>query len=393
MSLTKKSQDLRAQGFGASEIAALVGLSFRTPIDVYADKVLGAKNDESSLPAELGELLEEPVAKIYSERTGSFLARVHTIQHPTKPLCIATPDRARFSTAEARGDSRRKIANLGEEDFDRLVEVKTTAGSNRHQYGPDGTDDVPEEKLIQCIWQMGAARGQGARVDLVDLPVLFRDDWGVEIRTYSVAFNEAVFDGLYQAAERFQCDHVLPKKPPPIDHSDRYADFLARAFPVHKPGSIVTADAYAEELMLRFAKIKAAKKRLDVMGKKTGAQLRALIGENEGLVSDRYGKLTFKKTKDSSKVRWKDAANDALLLAGLAINAMPEGDRRDQLAESAKGILPKHTKAIPGHRRFYPRWSGEADVALATLNLSLAALESKDEAEDEKTTPNPEEQQ
>lgn len=351
MALTEKQKQLRAKGYGASEVAALVGLSFKTPIDVYRDKVLGLveEPEDENLAAEFGDMLEEPTAKVYAKRTGKFLARVHTQQHPTKPLAIATPDRAAFLTAVARGDPRRKVEDLGAEPVERLVEVKTTASANRRDYGTPGTDEVPEEKVIQCIWQMGVARGRGSDVLCVDLPVLFRGEWGIQILDFSVQWNEAVFEGLYDTVAKFDRDHVQAKKPPPADASDAYLAFLSRAFPTHREGFVMKATPEQEQLMLRYALGRQIADRAEAYKKRIAAALRATIGDAEGIESETLGRITYKRTKDSTSVNWQGIAEDALRQLGLLIQMMPD-DMRPTWEAEYRALRPRHTKPRAGYR-------------------------------------------
>ena len=59
--------ELRSHGIGGSDVAAIMGLSpWRTPYQVWADKVLGIREDISGKPAvEWGTILEPVVGEHY----------------------------------------------------------------------------------------------------------------------------------------------------------------------------------------------------------------------------------------------------------------------------------------------------------------------------------------
>lgn len=386
MPLTPEQKALRATGYGASEVAAVVGVGPGRLIDLYAAKVAPAidEPDQENIAMELGSLLEEPIAKIYERRTGTYLAPVGTLRHPTRPLALATPDRARFPSDAARdlalgGEHGTGLITTVESlgSAERLVELKSTGTRYRRDYGPAGTGQVPEEKAIQAIWQMGVT---GQRV--VDMPVLFRGEWGVSVEIYTVAWNEAVFEWLYQEVERFHSDYVTPRRPPPPDGGDAYDEALSRLHPKHRLPSFVASEA-DEEVMLRYAKFRTVAHRADVLKKQAAQELKNRIGDAEGMLSAALGKLTWKRSADKTEVDWQKAAQDALALGGLVLNglrrlrddgAIPTPESLSELETRLKAIVPEATRVRPGYRslRLYPK--GEADLELARLQIAMDAL-------------------
>lgn len=387
MSLSPEQLALRKTGYGASEVATIVGVGPGKLVQVYEEKTIGPapeeeEADDSGLARRLGLAMEAPTADEYALRTKTHLAPVWTLRHPSKPLALATPDRGRFLTAEARARAlvmaqTRGLVPPGVLDAeallecDRGVEVKTTASRYRRDYGAPGSAVVPEEKAIQVTWQMGVT---GLRV--VDLPVLFRGEWGLKFEIFTVPFNESLFEGLYEAVERFHADYVVAGKPPPPDGSDRYDDFLRRAFPNHRRPSIV-AGPEDEELMLRHAKLSEAVSRLEKAKKKTRQELVERIGDAEGMISARYGAVTYRRTRDSQEVDWERACNEALNLAGLCIEAFEPSENRTALEERLRAIVPESTKTTPGYRALRPTWRGEAALELARLQLALDPIDDK----------------
>jgi putative phage-type endonuclease len=65
----------RRTGIGGSDIAAILGLSpWRTPLDVYRDKVDGAEQPETEA-MRWGRLLEDVIAREYAVRAGVRIQR------------------------------------------------------------------------------------------------------------------------------------------------------------------------------------------------------------------------------------------------------------------------------------------------------------------------------
>lgn len=381
MALSPAQLEKRRLGYGASEVATIVGEGPGKLIEIYDAKrspITPAEVEEDQqLARDLGELLEEPAAKIYARRTKTWLAPVDTLQHPTKLLALATPDRARFITESAWQRAREKLMRLDGAGLDlesvkeceRLVEVKTTGSKHRRSYGPNGSAVVPPEKAIQVTWQMGVT---GVRV--VDLPVLFITDFKREFAVFTVTFNEDLFEALYAQVERFHVDYVLAGVPPPPDGSDEYHDFLQRSQPYVRRGAI-SASAEDEDLIMRFALFREAEKRAGKLKERLGQQLKLIMGDAEQMISARYGKLRYGRTEGKQITDWQKAYGEAAQLAALCINAFEDSENKRELEATLKAILPANTKQGAGYRalNLYPK--GEADLELARLNLMIDALD------------------
>jgi len=344
--LTKKQIEMRRTGIGASEIAALAGLSrWATPVDIYAAKVLPTK-DDPTLVMELGNLLEEPISRVYAKRTGAFLHRCTTLRHPKHSVALATPDRLVFRQRVLKAQALPQAA-------ERLLQVKTAGWRSRPDWGPEGTDQVPEDYLAQVQWEMGVT---GQRVCDVAL-LIERDDF----RIYTVPFNERLFGGLLEIAERFWVDHVQARKPPPPDASEAYAEFLKRAHPreaeaakmiLEPPPEIIDA---AERLRVAEADEAAAKERADLAKN----EIRSFIGDNLGVVGP-FGTITWKANKDSTPTDWKGVAEDAMRIAWDLLGSHPEAGTEKMnergTGQELKGLVDRHTKRTPGARVLRKKW-------------------------------------
>jgi len=374
MALTKKQLERRRSGIGASEIAAIAGESkWATPIQIYEAKVNGAEL-EATYQMDLGTELEAPIARVWAKRQGRFLALVDTLQHPRRPFALATPDRAVYLTAEQRGDSRKVRADV--RDAERLLQVKSTNWRMRPFWGQEGTDQIPAEYLAQAHWE-----GSVAGVERVDFAVDFDK---TQLHSYTVIVRPAVFEAFYEIAERFMVDHVAARVPPPPDASERYREFLAKLYPTPKTDQLIaigTDDPLFTDVEY-FARLKVGqasiKKLLTLLQNKIAAR----IGEDTGLQGD-FGRITYKRTRDGQATDWQAVASEAIALASLVVQTLPQGDQRAELEAKLALLIANHTKVRPGYRRLHCAWAPALKVDVENLELKLSMLEAQLAADQE----------
>jgi len=349
MSLTKKQHAQRAQGIGASEIAVLVGLSrWSTPIEIWRRKLgIGESADVGSYARDLGVEIEEPIAAAWAKRAKKTIARVATLQHPEHPLALATPDRAVFSPDVAPPKKRGPLTDLlGAES---LLEVKSTNWRQAGEWGAEGSDRIPTEYLCQAHWQ-GAVAGMSEVLFAVDVDK-------TRLRTYRVRVDLDFFGSLYDAAEKFWTDHVLARVPPPPDGSLAYLETVQKMFGTQTSRDLVDVqgDAFDElrQTVLRFVRLKdLAAKAKDAITAERSKILLAIEGRGGLTWQDADGPvvLTYNQNKPSTVVEWQGVAGEAQLLAALAIQSMPEGDRRAELDRRLKALVSEKTSQVPGDR-------------------------------------------
>lgn len=323
---TKQQKEIRAGGITGSEIGKLVGVSrFGGPISVYETHVLGI-NPDKTLAMELGGLVETPICRLYARRTGNRVYRTTTLVAANNPLCRATPDRLVYEQSSS--------------DPIAVLEAKHSSWRDRKNWG-DGLDEISEEHVPQVTWEMAAAG-----LNRADVAVLFDKN---EFKIYTVEFNQELFDGMYELAERFWTDHILAKTPPEPDASNQYREFLGHAFP-GETSNLIESDADASLLAAGLRDLIMMVKEDEQMVEAKRQQIKLLIGDAAGLVGD-WGKITWKKNKDSQKVDWKAAAlemaNDLALSSG-----KPARDILDML-EKKYGITTE------GARPFVARWKDD----------------------------------
>lgn len=310
MALSAKREALAAAGgYGASEVGTIAGLSrFSTPIAIYESRVYGRPQEDVSLPAELGLLLEEPIAAKYHSDTGLHLARCEALRHPveTFALAIATPDRLAFRSPHADVQA---IEELRDSDVEHNVQIKTASMWDRKSWGRPGSDRIPDAYLAQVQWEMGVLG-----LNTTEVPVLF-DRY--EYAVFRVPFDSRVFEALYELVARFHRDHVLARVPPPIDGGDDWKDFLHRRFAQGTKVVQVQAGSPAEAMVLRYGRLKAEAKRIEVEVKELSNAIRGAVGDGHGL-SGEWGTIKWHRKPAETVPDW-----EAIARAGIPAEQLP----------------------------------------------------------------------
>lgn len=287
LSLTDAQIEQRRSGIGGSEIAAVVGMSpFASPMQVWLEKVHGERREQNDR-MRLGVLLEPVVLALYVDETGAELTLAEslgTLQHPTVRHALATPD------AIALVDGER-----------RLVEAKACAWRKRGEWGEPGTDEVPPHYLLQVQWTMAVAG-----LERADVAVLFG---GEKLERYEVRADPELQEWLIAESGRWWVRHVDGREPPPIDGSEAATRWLQRI--EHKRPALLEATPAALEWAQVHRRAKAAAKVAKADAELAGNQLRALIGEDEGIQGERW-RATWKADKRGRRtlrVTWMDDDN------------------------------------------------------------------------------------
>jgi putative phage-type endonuclease len=142
----------RRKGIGGSDIGAILGLSpYRTPMQVYLEKIGESEPQEETPAMYWGKVLEDVVAQEYSVRNIAKVQRVNQmLTHRSNDWMLANIDRA-IINPEVAGNVRWKDGRL---TTDRILECKTANGFAAKQWGESGTDQVPDTYICQVQWYM-----------------------------------------------------------------------------------------------------------------------------------------------------------------------------------------------------------------------------------------------
>ena len=189
--MTPDERDLwlaeRRKGIGASDAAAILGLSpWKTAMHVYLEK-LGKYQQDETEPMKMGTKLEPIIAELYTERTGRALRPGGLRRHQSRPWQLATLDR------------------FGE---DRDVQLKTVGAFAKSEWGEPGTEEIPEMYLAQVQHEM-AVTGR----KLEDVAVLFA---GQFFAVYTVPRNDRLIEAITERELEFW-ERVQRQEPPEPD--------------------------------------------------------------------------------------------------------------------------------------------------------------------------------
>lgn len=298
----------RLDGIGASEAAAVLGLSeYESPIGLWARKLGLVPPPAETLPMRIGTALEPLIARLYTEATGQKIRRANNLrQHPAHPFMLASLDRR----------AGRKP-----------IELKYSARGKG--YGEAGTDEVPDEVLVQVLHQLAVTDEPEA-----DVAALIAGRYDVQIYTIR---RDAEAEAAIIEREAVFWDRVQTRREPPIDGSEATLRALAAVYP-RDDGESIDADE-PTAAALRELRLAAAMEATAIAGKgEARARIQAFMGTATRLVAPGVGEVTWKATKDSQRTDWQ------------AVAAQMEAENPVVYA----ALVANHTTTSPGTRRFGP---------------------------------------
>lgn len=199
----------RRKGIGASEIAAVLGISpWESPFSLYWRKVNGW-DFEASAAMEWGNRLEPVVAQKYADAHPEYeLCQGHLEEQPFEPWMLATPDRYLFMPVDGR------LMPTG------LLELKTAHSADG--WGEPGTAEIPVYYRAQVLWQMAVVD-----VGWADVAVLIG---GSDYREYTVLRDDKDIAVMVEAGRRFMA-RIEAGDPPPIDDHHATLTTIKRLHP------------------------------------------------------------------------------------------------------------------------------------------------------------------
>jgi putative phage-type endonuclease len=220
----------RRSGIGGSDAAAAIGISrWRTPYELYLEKIGEAEPVPVTEPMRWGTLLEPVVAAEYSRRTGRQIETPPMLRHPVHEWMIGHIDRR----------------VVGEP---RIVEIKTTGIGIG--WGEAGTDEIPLTYTCQVHHYLTLT---GA--DVADVAVLIG---GQDFRLYEVRRDDAIARELVEREHTFWW-HVEHREPPPPVNT---RDAVRRWGRLTSAGK-VTASQTEEAAIVRLRHIQKTRAELD----------------------------------------------------------------------------------------------------------------------------------
>jgi putative phage-type endonuclease len=259
----------RRKGIGGSDASAVAGLSrYRTPIQVYMEKLGLIDPPEENEAMYWGKKLEDLVAEEFSHRTGLKVRRRNAIlQHPEYPFMLANVDR--FIVGKDEG-----------------LECKTTSAYKADEWAGDG---IPWEYAIQCHHYM-AVTGFGA--------------WWIAVLIGGNRFvckrierDEEIIANLIKIESDFWNNHVLKQIPPEPDGTTASSELMKRIYP-DSNGREVDLPSAVEHWIEQYEQAAEEEKAAAMRKEEAANNIKMLLGEYEvGLYRD--WRITWRKVSSS----------------------------------------------------------------------------------------------
>jgi len=205
----------RENGVGASEVAAVIGLSpWQTPFSLWLLKTGQIPPVEETQAMKMGKLLEPVIAQLWEEATGWRIVKASAkdiiYQDPEHPWRLVTPDRFAYEVAPETGKKSKC-----------LLEFKATS----QDFDPD---DLPPHYVAQCQYQMHVT---GVHVNYLC--------WLTNGRYYNharIEYDPDFAAWLTSEVDKFWNENVLGGKQPDLVS---VADFAMKG---SDPGTTIEAD-------------------------------------------------------------------------------------------------------------------------------------------------------
>lgn len=211
---------------GGTDVAGIMGIHpYCTPHSVYREKVHG-ESPEPNGPMYWGSVMEPVIAEEYIRKYGGRLAKSATYVLVGAEFLGATPDYEFL----AFGPEDQVLVELGLNPADVLLECKTASFFVGRNFGEHGSDQVPDQYVCQCTWQMHIT-GRKACV----LCVLIG---GNDFRRYLIQYDADLARTLETEATRFWTEHVVRKCPPPLTGFEIDTSWVKTHFTVDNGGKV-----------------------------------------------------------------------------------------------------------------------------------------------------------
>jgi len=297
----------RRKGVGGSDAAPILGVDrFRSALQVWAEKLNLADKEPENQAMKMGKLLEPIVAGLYVERTKKRLAKPGFMHHPKYDWMMASIDRVVVNEPLT-------------------VEIKT---SRRYDgWGPDGSDQVPEDYFCQVQHYLAVTGHPRA-----DCAVLIA---GSDFRVYPIEAHPEFIEMMIERERTFWHDHVLKGVPPAIEGSDACSRMISRLYKREEGGEMLADSrlvALAHELKAARANFEAASEEK----LRAENEIKYLMGDKRVVIGDDF-KIVWANVAGRTVIDWEKIAKEA--------NIAPE-------------LIAAHTKRGDGYRRFSVDFEG-----------------------------------
>jgi putative phage-type endonuclease len=274
----------RKSGIGSSDIAAVCGEDpWKSSFDVWLDKTGQAPLETQNDMAELGHDMEPIIARKFALTYSVDLEKPQgTFQHSKHEIVLATLDRRIVGTRE-----NVECKNVGW----RVMPKWRASGGSYH---------APAYVQIQGQWQAAVSNA----VAFWAAALLGGRDFHFERFESDTEWQEA----LIEIAEQFWRDHVVTRRPPDPDHSERTRAVLERLY-TPRVGKQVEGTEAIHELAVDFSRARAAEKAAKQEKNAIGNKLRLLMGDAVSVSGIDWGAVEW-APRGKGKVAWAKVAKE-----------------------------------------------------------------------------------
>lgn len=244
----------RKQGIGGSEVAAICGLSrfSSSPLSVYLDKLGQLAPLEDSPEMKAGRMLEDTIAKWFTEETGIRVMQQHSIfQSRDNPFMLANIDRWVIGKNEG-------------------LEIKNTKEFCRKDWFDGQEEIIPVSAQLQANHYMailGAERWYVA---------VLIGGWDFQWRV--IERDEKLINSLVTIEYNFWHEHVLKKRAPDVTSQD--TNLLNDMYPLSNGLKFDLSESYYE-LIKEFIESKETLKRAERRHEEAKNKVKSLMGDYE----------------------------------------------------------------------------------------------------------------
>jgi len=269
--------ELRKKGIGGSDAAAIVGLDrYRSPFDVYADKVGLKKEQPDNEAMRQGRDLEEYVASRFCEQTGKKVRRRNAIlQHPEHHWMLANIDR--WVVGENAG-----------------LECKTTSVLNRTKFSQG---EFQPNYYVQCMHYMAVTGAERWYLGVLVLNKAFH--------VFTIERDENEIAALIEAEKHFWTNHIMKQIPPAPDGSESTSEIIKQLFPEAKEGFTASLYGYEDKIQAYLdldAQIKELEKKKESIKQELQMAIdEAEIGRAQGYIVE--WKNQVRQTLDTQRLK------------------------------------------------------------------------------------------
>lgn len=260
----------RRAGIGASEIAAVAGLSRRRgPWDVWSSKVEGTEWEGNDV-TRWGQFIESRIVDWWARTTGRWVGQGGLFRHPDHEWLIATPDALELSTYDGTGEP---------------VAVVDAKNAGWYMAGDWDEDGAPIDYVCQITWQMlavGVTAGYLVAVIGGKPPV--ERGFGLDDDLAGELINRAA--AFWQLVEN--------RTPPPLDGSPSATAWIKERYADADPAAVVDLD---DDDVAHLAEVVALDDRIGDLKKAKAAV--------ENAIKERLGTAIVGTYKGRDYVTWK----------------------------------------------------------------------------------------